>query len=88
MKDNNVLSWICSGITTLIGATSVEEVSRVILLIIGIVSALVSLAFNIYCWYKKAKADGQITHEEITEGMKIVQDGIKKVQDETHKGDK
>lgn len=80
---NNIPAWIASGITTLIGATSVEEVARIILTIVGIVSALFSLAFNIYCWYKKATADGKITTDELEEGKKIVDDGIKEITDAT-----
>ena len=83
MKDNNLPAWITSAITTLLGATSVEDVARVILLIIGIISGLFSLTFNIYCWYKKAKADGKITAEEIAEGKKIIDEGIKDINDKT-----
>ena len=80
---NNIPSWLASGVTTLIGATSVEEVTGVILTIVGIVSALFSLAFNIYCWYKKAKEDGKITKEEAKEAVDILNNGIKEINDAT-----
>lgn len=82
MNHNNVLAWICSGVTTLIGATSVEEVARIILLILGIVSGLFSLAYNIYCWYKRAKADGKITPDEIAEAHDIIQKGIDDIKED------
>lgn len=81
MKQNNIPSWIASGVTTLIGATSVEEVARVALLIIGILSGLFSLAYNIYCWYKKANADGKITKEELQEGAQIIKDAGDELKD-------
>lgn len=63
---NNALSWVCSGITFATGF-AFEDIIRVIMLIIGCVSAIVSLAYNIYCWYTKAKADGKITADEFAE---------------------
>ena len=86
MKGNNIPAWVTSALTTILGATSVEEVTRVVLLIVGIISGLFSLAYNIYCWYKKAKEDGKITSDEIKEGVKIIDEGVKDIHEKT-KGD-
>ena len=88
MRQNNIPSWIASAITTVLGAASVEQVFSIILLIVGILSGLFSLAFNIYCWYKKAKEDGQITKSELEEGAKILNDGIQDLTDKLHQGDR
>jgi len=64
-SNNNIVSWVCSGITCVLASISVEQVTNIILLIIGILSALVSLAYNIYVWYNKAKQDGKITTDEV-----------------------
>ena len=74
MKDNNAVSWLTSAVTILTGIAA-EDVIRIVLLVIGCVSALVSLAFNIYCWYKKAKADGKIDHKEVSELKDILDKG-------------
>lgn len=73
MKDNNTLAWIGSVITVVTGSLS-QDILQVILLVIGILSALFSLFVNIYTWYKRAKADGKIDAKEIKELKDIVED--------------
>ena len=87
--NNNFVSWLCSGFTMLT-SVAFEDVLRYILLVLGVISALVSLAYNVYCWYVKAKADGKITVEEVQEGVQIVQDGTEQIKEITKKkkGDK
>lgn len=79
MKNNNLISWICSGFTILT-SLGFEDIIRVILLVLGCVSALVSLAYNIYCWYKKAKKDGKIDKDEIKELNDVINKGIDDVK--------
>lgn len=83
MESNNTLSWVTSIFTTFLGATSVETVARIVLLILGIISGLFSLAFNIYCWYKKSNKDGKITPDEIKEGIDIINNGIDDIKNNT-----
>ena len=66
MKDNNAVSWAGSGVT-MITALLTTDVLQIILTVIGIISAIVSLAYNIYQWYRKAKEDGKITPDEVEE---------------------
>lgn len=88
MKDNNALSWVCSAVTT-VTSFAFEDFVRIILLVLGVISALVSLAYNIYSWYHKAKADGKIDSEEIEELGHIIDSGTKTIDEVTHKkGDK
>lgn len=82
---NNALSWVCSGITFATGF-AFEDIIRVVMLIIGCVSAIVSLAYNIYCWYTKAKADGKITADEVKELKDVVDKGISDIKDKTKGG--
>lgn len=84
-KDNNVISWICSIFTTLTGAMSTEELMRIILLVLGIVSGVVSLSYNIYVWYRKAKSDGKISKEEIEDAVGIIKNGVDEIEDEIKK---
>lgn len=73
MKDNNILAWLCSGLTIITG-TMAQDIIQIILLVIGVISGLFSLFVNIYTWWKKAKADGKITKEEVDELHDIVKD--------------
>lgn len=70
---SNGVSWLCSAVTFATGF-AFEDFIRVVMLIIGLVSALISLAYNIYCWYNKAKKDGKITADEVKELKDIVND--------------
>lgn len=66
-----------------------NEVFQMVQIIITSVSALVVLAFNVWKWYKKAKADKKITDDEIDELEKIVTGSLKKEEsDEDQKENK
>lgn len=79
MKDNNIISWVGSGITLATSALT-QDIVQIILMILGVISSLVSLAYTIYKWWKKAKADGKIDEKEIEELGDIV-------EKHTHGGD-
>jgi len=49
-----------------------NEVFQLVQIILTCVSAAVILAFNIWKWYKKAKADGKIDEKEIDELENII----------------
>ena len=55
-----------------------SEVLQIISLVITIVGGLVTTAFAVYGWWKKASADGKIDKEEVDELEDIVKKGIKK----------
>lgn len=71
MKENNIVSWVGSGVTILTGTLS-HDILQIILLVLGVLSALVSLGYNIYVWYKKATKDGKIDNIEIDELSEII----------------
>ena len=78
-------SLISSAITIICSAANVEEVGSIILLVIGIISAVVSLGFNIWSWYLKAHADGKISHEEVEELKTTVEKGAEEIKDVANK---
>ena len=84
MKDNNLFSWVASGFTFLTAGLS-QDVTQLILLILGIVSSVVSLAYTLWKWYRKAKADGKITADEIDEAADIINDHVNKGKDDETK---
>lgn len=61
------------------------EVFQWIQLGLAILCSVVLLAYRIWCWYKKAKADGKIDKEEINEVIDIVKDGVEDIKDKVDK---
>lgn len=84
---NNGLSWVGNVITIVCASLVSTEVAQLILYILGILGALFSLFINIYTWYKKTKADGKITKDEVKDLSDTINDGVKDIIDKT-KGDK
>lgn len=76
MKDN-VTYGVCASIMTVCGVTQVNELFSLIQVIVGVVSGLFAIAYTIYKWYNKAKADGKITPEEIKELKDDLTDAMK-----------
>lgn len=66
MKDN-ITYGACAVIMTIAGVTQVNELFQLIQVIAGVISALFAIAYTIYKWYNKSKADGKITRQEIEE---------------------
>ena len=83
MNDKNTISWILSIFTSITAVISTHEVLQIILGVLGILSALLSLSYNIYAWWKKATKDGKITPDEVKELKDIVDDA----KDTIEKGD-
>lgn len=86
MKDN-IISWVCSAVTILTGSVA-EDVTRIILLVLGCLSAAVSLALNIWIWHKKAMKDGKIDEKEAKELKDIVEKGTQDIKDAVNKEEK
>ena len=85
MKDNNIPSWVASAFTTVTATMSTNETAQLILYILGIVSALFSLSWNLWKWHKDAKKDGKIDDEEMEDLKKTVGDGAKEIGDAVSK---
>ena len=66
MKDN-ITYGVCGSIMTICGITQVNELFQLIQVIVGVMSGLFAIAYTIYKWYNKAKADGKIKSQEIRE---------------------
>lgn len=54
----------------------------IVLLVINIASLLGKGIFELVKWYKKSKADGVITGDELNEASKIVEDTTKNINEE------
>ena len=63
------------GIQAIFTAIQTDEVLRWISFGITILSALITIAYNIYKWWRKSKEDGKISMNEVDELVDIVKDG-------------
>lgn len=88
MNERNGISWVCSILTTLTGLMSTNEVFQIILTCLGILSAVVSLAYNIYVWYNKAMKDKKLSVKEAKELKNILDKGINEISKNIPKEDK
>lgn len=89
MKTELALGCVGTGLSTIGTIAQTNEILQTISLIITICGALVSfIVIPVLTWYKNAKKDGKITTDELIEGAKTIEDGIKKTEEEIKKGDK
>ena len=76
----NLLEDLGCGGLCILTATQTETALRIANLIITIIISLLILISRIIDWYKKAKADGKITSDEVKEGIEIITDGAKEIK--------
>lgn len=58
-----------------------EHIFQIVQLVLSIFATLITTAYIIYKWYKRAKADGKITKNEVGELVTIVSDATDEVVD-------
>ena len=74
------------GIQAVLTAVQTDEVLRRISFGITILSALITIAYNIYKWWRKSKEDGKISMDEVDELVDIVKDGSDSLKNITKEG--
>lgn len=80
MKEN-ITAFAINGFTYILTALQTNHVMQIVQLVLSIIGTIVTLAFTIYKWYKKAKSDGKITYEELNELEEEVKDIIDKKEE-------
>ncbi len=61
---------------------SVEHITAIICMIVGLLITITgSIVIPFIKWWKKAKADGKITKDELNEGADIIENGINDLKD-------
>lgn len=80
---HDIISWSGTAFGTILTAIQTDQVFQYISLGLTILSTLVAIAYTIWKWWKKAKADGEITPDEINE----VIDDVKNIIDDKEKGE-
>ena len=82
--NKEVVGGMCGTVLSAVGTgLQTSEVLQIISLVLTIIGSLITIAMAIINWWKKAKADGKITSEEIQEGVEIIQNGINDLKDKT-----
>lgn len=83
-----VFSGTTSGAGIAYGIANFHEILGIIVLIASLVSTVLLTTLKVIDWYKKAKADGKITADEIKEGVEIVKEGVDNIKENAEKHDK
>ena len=83
-----------NGIMYCCSMAQVEQVLRIASFALSVLISIIIIISRVIDWWKKAKADGKITKDEIDELGHIVGDGIKDIKEqvdsaqESQKGEK
>ena len=77
---NKFLDWLGCGAGVILTAVQTNQIFQTISLILTCIATLLTIAYNIYRWYKKATEDKKITPEEIKEGIDVINDSIDKIE--------
>ena len=75
MKSKDIVAWlgtIVGGTCTGVSYATANQILTICGLILTIISTLVSITYVIWKWWKKAKADGKITEDEVDELMEDI----------------
>lgn len=58
-----------------------NDILQTISIVITIIGGIITIVMALLNWWNKAKKDGKIDKEEIKEGIDIVVDGVKNLED-------
>ena len=77
-----------NALTYVLSAIQQNEVFQIIEFVMAILTSIILIAYRLWVWYKKAKADGKITKDEIEEGLEILGEGIEDLKEKTESKEK
>lgn len=79
---NNKITNLVGNVSAVVFTTlQTNQLFQYISLALTIISVVITICFNLWKWYKNAKADGKITIEETKDLIETVQDGVEDLQD-------
>lgn len=82
MKHDEIVGFVGSAFGTVMTAIQANEVLQIVQAILTVIGLLITIAYTIWKWYKKAKADGKITEDEVDELM----DDLNKIKEDKDDG--
>ena len=74
-----------NGIMYILTITQTKEVFELISLILSIAISVLILVSKLVTWFKKSKADGKITSEEVKDAVDIVSDSVNDIKNKIDK---
>lgn len=77
MNDETITGIAGNSVAVIFTAVQQNQILQTISFILTIISVIITIAFTIYKWYRKAKADGKITPDEIKELHDDLKDVLK-----------
>lgn len=80
MKNNGAIGWSCSAVSSVLTIVQTNQIFQLICLILTAISTLISIITSVIIWYKKAKADGKITLEELEELKGISEEARQEIE--------
>ena len=86
INKDSILEWIGCGTGVVFTALQTKELFQVISLILTCVATLVTIAYTLYKWFKKATEDGKISSDEVDELVDIIDKGSKEIKDKIESG--
>ena len=81
MKAKDIFQIGGNAVMYALTATQTKEIFEIISLVLSILISLIIFISKLIEWWKKAKADGKITKEEVEEVKDIIEEGIEDLQD-------
>lgn len=69
-----------NGLQYLISFAQIEEWLRIFGIILSVIISILIIIDKVINWYKKAKADGKITEDEVKEGIGIIKEGAEDIK--------
>ena len=66
----NTISWTLT-------ATQTKEVFEIVQIIASVIVSILTIAYILWKWYKKAKEDGKITADEVADLVDNIKDEFK-----------
>ena len=80
MKISSVFEIVGNGLMYVFTAVQTKEVFQIISLALSILISIIIIVSKIVNWFKKAKADGKITKEELEELAQDLSEDIDKIK--------
>ena len=67
MKHDEIVGFVGTSFGAVMTALQTNEVFQIIELILSIIALVITIAYTIWKWYRKASQDGKITADEVDE---------------------
>ena len=80
MKVKDIFEIGGNGLQYLISFAQVEDVLRLVGIALSVTISILIIIDKMISWWKKAKADGKITEDEIKEGVEIIKEGSEDIK--------